>query len=198
LKKTKVIVASLIALSTVLTAIPIVANATIYGDKRNGGGVFNAWYDVSVSQKGYTSQLDWARSQWSGISSKVSIGKTTTATISTDQYYIGDTIVAKRYGLATFYKNGSVADANTTSWDYTTVSIYDSNMVKDGKKNDTNMKCVATHEVGHSVGLAHTNVVNSTLRSQSIMTSAEDSFINWNNTTPSDYDKGELKNKWGN
>ncbi|WP_425320352.1 matrixin family metalloprotease [Paenibacillus aquistagni] len=63
--------------------------------------------------------------------------------------------------------------------------------------NDTNIKCVTTHEVGHSVGLAHTNVVNSTLKSQSIMTSGEDSFVNWNNTSPSSYDKDELLSKWG-
>ncbi|WP_088549418.1 matrixin family metalloprotease [Paenibacillus aquistagni] len=96
-----------------------------------------------------------------------------------------------------FKSNGSDVNVNVSNWDYSIVLIYDANIVQDDMKNDTNMKCVTTHEVGHSVGLAHTNVVNSTLKSQSIMTSGEDSFVNWNNTSPSSYDKDELLSKWG-
>ena len=193
-KNTKLIIASLIALSTLITTIPVV-KATVFGYKR-ATGVFNVYYDYTVAQKGYTTQFDWARSKWSAASSKVSIGKTTTATTSTDQYYIGYHPIEHHYG-ETFYYGGK-QDPNLSDWDYSMVYIFDNNMVKDDMKNDTNMKSVALHEVGHSLGLAHTNEVNSTLRSQSVMTSGEDPFVNFNITAPSDYDKGELRYKWGN
>lgn len=199
IKKTKVIIASLIALSAVATSIPS-ADATVFGKTRNGGGQFSAWYDVSVSQKGYTSALDHARSQWSGISSNVQIGKTTTATTTTDQYYVGNTFDNDIFGRTFHYKNGGATDAepNVSNWDHSHVVIYHENMVAANRNNDTHKKNVTVHEVGHSLGLAHTNEINSTLRSQSVMTSGKDPFVNFTITTPSAYDKDELKYKWGN
>lgn len=196
-KISKVIIPSLIALLVIITVIPS-ANATVFSYKR-ATGVFNAYYDDSVAAKGYTTQFDWARSKWSGISSKVSIGKTNNATTSTDQYYVGTTFVPKLYGETNFFKKtGSYVDPNISNWDYSAVVIYHNNLVKDGLDNDTNMKNTVTHEVGHSLGLAHTNEINNTLKAFSIMTDGSDSFKNRNVTSPSDYDEGELKYKWGN
>ncbi|WP_054404081.1 matrixin family metalloprotease [Paenibacillus solani] len=196
-KRTKVIISSLIALSTIIVAIPVV-NATVFSYKRSTG-TYSAYYDYSVEQKSYTTQYDWARSKWSGISSKVSINKTTEPSTATDMYFVGENPVAHFYGQTAFYtKNGSPADPNVKNWDYSVVFVYHNNMVADGMNNDTNKKSITTHEVGHSLGLAHTNVANSTLRSQSVMTSGSDPFVNFNVTSPSDYDKGELKYKWGN
>lgn len=198
MKKTKVIIASILTLSTLVIAMPSVS-ATVFGKTRNGGGVFNAYYDHSVTQKGYTTQFNWARSQWSAASSKVSIGQTTTATTSTDQYHIGYMPVSGHYGQTyTYKKTGVFIDPNEGNWDYSKIYIYDNTIVDDNMKNDTNMKSVVVHEVGHSLGLAHTNEVNSTLRSQSVMTSGGDPFVNYNVSAPSDYDKGELRYKWGN
>ncbi|WP_195573918.1 matrixin family metalloprotease [Paenibacillus sp. 1001270B_150601_E10] len=198
IKKTKVIIASLIALSAVATVIPS-ADATVFGKTRNGGGQFSAWYDASVSQKGYTTYFDYARSQWSGISTKVSISTTTNPTTSTDQYYVSNSIVADRLGQCiSMSKTTGEVDPNVKNWDYSMVYMFDNNIVLGGYNNDTNKKNTALHEVGHSLGLAHTNDINSTLRSQSVMTDGSDTFRNRNITSPSTYDKGELKYKWGN
>lgn len=196
-KISKVIIPSLIALLVIITVIPS-ANATVFSYKR-ATGVFNAYYDDSVSAKGYTTQFDWARSKWSGISSKVSIGKTNNATTSTDQYHVGDNPVAHYYGQTYFTnKNGNIVDPNIKNWDYSIIFVYHNNMVEDDMNNDTNKKNITTHEVGHSIGLAHTNEISGTLRASSVMTSGSDPFVNHNVTSPSDYDKDELKYKWGN
>ncbi|MFE0560676.1 hypothetical protein ABES58_23070 [Paenibacillus lautus] len=197
-KRSKLIISTLIALSTIIAAIPN-ANATVFSYKRTTG-IFNAYYDYSVAQYGYTSQFDWARSQWSGISSKVSIGKSSKQDKTTDMYFVDNISTSGVYGQVINYKNGgsNTVDPNVGNWDYSVVILYDNNLASDGLKNDTNIKNSALHEVGHSLALAHTNISNSTERASSVMTAGTDTFKNRNITSPSTYDKGELKYKWGN
>ncbi|AWB43694.1 hypothetical protein DCC85_05310 [Paenibacillus sp. CAA11] len=92
-----------------------------------------------------------------------------------------------------WYGNSST-DPDSASWDYSVISIYDNNLDADGYKNDTNIKHTTTHEVGHSIGLAHTTDTYN--KSTSLMTAGDeaDRYIN----SPSAYDKNQLKSIWGN
>lgn len=193
----KKLILSLVALATVLSSI---AYADTYNYGQRVTGTFSAWYDSSVASYGYTGKLDWARSKWTGVSSNVSIGYSSTNKSSTDEYYVGTSSTPHLYGHTAFYEKflgvGVPQNPNTTDWDYAVISLYDNNLDADGLKNDTNIKNTATHEVGHSVALDHTT--SAANKATSIMTEGSDPLRDRSITAPSTYDKNELKSVWGN
>jgi len=65
------------------------AFADIYSGGRSSG-TFNAIYGSPISEYGYTSIYDNARNNWNGITSKVSVGKTTSISGDPDIYSIGN------------------------------------------------------------------------------------------------------------
>lgn len=163
------------------------ASANYWSGSTSTGGHAKVNYASSVSSYGYTSIYDTAISRWNGISSKVSVKKAS-ASYTTDTYYVGTTSVADRTGyMQPMGARGSVCYDCT--WTYTRVYLYDNNMDK-FDYSTTNRTATAVHEVGHSLKLAHTPSSSS---SSSIMKQGRKSF-----TYPTSYDKGQLKNKWGN
>lgn len=195
-KLTKLI--ALFSLVALAAGAASVAYADVFAYKR-GTGIYKAWYDSSVASYGYTGKFDWARSKWAGVSSKVSIGYQSTNDSTTDEYYVGTSSTAGLLGLTSPYVRhwygNSYQDPDTGNWDYCVVSLYDNNLDAAGLKTDTNIKNTATHEVGHSIGLAHTT--SSGNKAASIMTAGDDAAKDRSITTPSTYDTSNVTSKWG-
>ncbi|WP_374016968.1 hypothetical protein ABU162_22520 [Paenibacillus thiaminolyticus] len=152
--KRKMLFLCLSAVILVITFSSII-NADTF-KKSRVEGIYNAWYDSSVSSYGYTGAIDAARKNWSDISSNVSIGYTNDKTgYSTDEVYVGTTAQADLLGRAL---------PHVISW-----------------------------LIGHALGLAHTtgaNQYNSIMKSG---TNEEETIF-----SPKSYDKGQLRDKWGN
>ena len=130
-KNRSIKIISIFIISLCFSTISTTVSADIFSGGRTNG-IFNAYYDASVSSHGYTTYYDQARQSWNGISSKVSIGKTTSTSDYPDKYYIGDTATEGLLGRHIPYKKnwlGSIVVAsNSDTWLYSTVSIYDNTM----------------------------------------------------------------------
>lgn len=196
MKHTKKIATALTVLSSILVFSSF-ATADTFSKKRLVG-TYSAWYDSSVSSYGYTGSVDAARQHWGGISSKVSISKTTTSDgNSTDEVYVGTSSTADLLGRAIpfiiSWPANIICNPNVFNWDYSVISFYHNNFVLAGINNANIRQHVAIHEFGHALGLAHTTGTNS---SNSIMKAATN--VNETIFTPTTYDKGQLTGKWGN
>ncbi|WP_028563025.1 hypothetical protein [Paenibacillus pinihumi] len=184
-----------------LVVPPVTADTFTY--TRKGGGIFDAWYDSSVSSYGYTPHLDFSRNAWGGISSKVSIGFTTNHRgYSTDEIYVGNSATTNLFGLMVPYKvswptntlaTDQKGNAPTSNWDYSVISIYDNSLSAHKLKTWTGITHTTTHELGHSLGLAHTTTHGQIGPSVMSAGSVADRNVN----TPNAYDKAQLKLKWG-
>lgn len=181
----------------------IAASAQIvYGDYWAGGRVgktdckISAYYDSSVATFGYTGTYDSARAAWGGISSKVSIGKTTSKTGNPDIYYVANDPTGMNLGRTYPYVQGAsgpVQEDNTTAdWVYCTVYSYD-NVLKASSATAADKTMNATHEIGHTLKQAHPSTSQTSVMNQGLPS------LNANvAASPTTYDKGELKAKWGN
>ncbi|MFD0698545.1 hypothetical protein ACFQZT_31205 [Paenibacillus sp. GCM10027628] len=179
--------------------VPISASATTWTGGRTSG-IFTAYYDSSVSQYGYTSIFDEGKNNWGGISSKVAITYTSSNTSTSDEYYAGYSSIVGRLGYTQPYKTDSLGlhqmASTSETWTYCVVSLYDNNIKasKNGSNPDGSLtraqivSSVTTHEIGHSLSLAH-----SPTGTASVMTANDIT-----NFPPNTYDKTDLKSKWGN
>lgn len=195
----------LISLFSITATISIpTANADTFSYTRIAGGKFNAWYDSSVSSYGYTPHLDYSRGAWGNISSNVAIGSTTSPSgSSTDEIYVGTTATDGLFGLTVPYvvswpSNIMAAPAPgaapNRNWDYAVISIYDNQLNAYGLKTWTGIIHTTTHEMGHSLALAHTTAAGQV--GPSVMTAG--TYADRSVTNPNSYDQSELKSKWGN
>ncbi|NMI07837.1 matrixin family metalloprotease [Paenibacillus sp. SZ31] len=169
------------------------ANATTFGHIHSQGGKFGAYYDSSITTYGYTSHFDFARNSWAGISPNVAISKSSTRGYGIDEYYVGTSSTPHLYGLFSPYNDvfsvGVTVDPLKRNWVYSVISVYDNNIKDDGLKNSTNIRHTTTHELGHSLGLAHTE--DTPKKATSVMTKGQEADRSI--TTPSDYDKNQLR-----
>lgn len=195
MKKKKISIA-ITALSLLLVVSSNVSADTFKKNRVNG--IYSAWYDESVGSYGWTGAIDAARSNWSNISSKVSIGKTTDKTgYSTDEIYVGNSSTPGLLGRAAPYVISWPANIPVNpddfNWDYSRVSLYHNNLVDLDMNTYDLRKQTATHELGHALGLAHTTGGN---KDNSIMKDTSNKYDTTYN--PTSYDKSQLKLKWGN
>lgn len=173
------------------SVLSIVALSSISSADINSGGrssaKFNAFYDSSVTSYGYKAAYDAGRSNWAGISSKVAIGYTSSSSGLPDKYYVGNTSDPTLLGLSSYFDANGNPVAKTALRAYTTVAIYDNTMVSN---NMTYSEVVSniSHELGHSLSLAHTTDPSVT---SSVM------FQGIQSIGPQQYDKNQLKSKWG-
>ncbi|MEK5439337.1 MULTISPECIES: matrixin family metalloprotease [Paenibacillus] len=190
---------ALFVLSTSLLFSSVVSANTHSPRGGNANGKIQAWYDSSISSYGYTSHFDHAVSTWNGRNANVSISKTLNNSGQVDRYYVGTTSEEGLYGRNIWYNDlGIPVDPDWFSWSRSVVSVFDNQLRNfNGGVNFTSarIKHTTAHEVGHSLGLAHTTA--SAQVSTSLMTAGDNSSVNRDINTPSSYDISELRSLYG-
>jgi hypothetical protein len=183
----KFVIMKLLAI-TALILLSQLASAEISTGGRVGG-VANLQYEnhSSVAANGYDTYFDNASPKWNNISTQVNLTKASTNRFR-DIRMVGETQNAI-WGLMTPYvcsvppigPPSCYAGSILSSWTYATTELF-----KNTLPNNNDIKHhTALHEVGHSLSLMHTSSV-------SVMNVATE-LLN-----PTDFDKSELKSKWGN
>ncbi|MBN3526553.1 hypothetical protein [Paenibacillus apiarius] len=188
--KKNALIASVAALPIAAMVFSSVVSAAYFNGGRSSGS-FSAYYHSSVSSYGYGNHYDTARTNWNGISSKAKVSKTTSTSGDPDRYYVGTTGSSTLLGQIVPYKisGGTYVEASPNDqWAYSTATIYD-NTMKSFNMTSSQIVSNATHEIGHTVSLAHTSPSSS---SPSVMKQGIQDI------GPQTYDKNELKSKWGN
>jgi hypothetical protein len=154
----------------------------------NSGKYVEIYYDSSIANNGYSQMFHNARSAWSGISTQMKgFSLVTQNTDYSDEAYVANTSTAGLWGM-TFPKkyilNVQVSAGLNDNWDFCEVYVYKNQM---DAYNLTNIQRqgVAVHELGHSAKLNHPQSVYCVM--------SEGVPVTW----PNDYDKYELKRKWG-
>jgi hypothetical protein len=186
LRKVLVFVLSMVLLGSVSMSV----HADYWAGTKTWGGITVYNYDSSVSTYGYSTIYDDARTNWTGISSGVAFSNGTHT--NADKYYVGITSSPTLLGQIIPYDGSGNSTSLTGSWHHVNVSIYDNTM---DNYNMSRAERVgnATHEVGHSLKLAHPGSVNPL---PSPVTSIMNQGIQ--SIAPTSYDKQELKATWGN
>ncbi|WP_144941340.1 hypothetical protein [Paenibacillus sp. 32O-W] len=163
-----------------------IAFADIWGGNKYWNGITIVEYDDSVANYGYTEHYDEAMENWRNISSQVTLQKASHQ--YADRYYVGNTDDATLLGVVIPYTISGKKLGYESNWSagYATAIIYDNTM------NSYNMTYAqkvsnATHELGHTLKLAHPSSTQVSVMNQGIQSIG-----------PTTYDKNELKRKWGN
>lgn len=189
--KRKAFLGSIFVLVALMLIVQSAMATTFSGGQPDGK--FNAFYDSSVSSYGYTPHYDAARAKWNATATSVNIGKTTSTSSYPDKYYVGTATNPPGsclLGQIAPYKlsGGSVVSASSSdTWMYSTVAIYHNSMTECVSMSYDEVVSNATHEVGHSLALAHTTGT----------TSASVMYQGIQSIGPTTYDKNEIIGKWG-
>lgn len=162
--------------------------------------IIAAYYDPAMSSY-YRGVFDSARTNWSGISSNVAVNATSTNTNLPDRYYALDTDTPGLLGrINPFVYNSSGAlvggpEYLNSAWVTVNVFIY-INQMQANNMTYSQQVSNATHEIGHSLKMAHPNDASCYY---SVPQSGESSVMNQGiqNIGPQNFDKRELKRVWG-
>lgn len=167
----------------------------------------DVYYNPSVSTYGFVTAFDHANNQWNGVSSKIVMRKVTTyrTGVNSIQVIAGlNPVIPNAWGLHNGYRldaTGQVVDATTDEpWVHSKITLYNERFesLRGYPAYEVRKRQVAVHETGHSLKLAHTNeqYANETTESSIMVGNAypnSDSFSD----VPQPFDKGELRQKWG-
>jgi hypothetical protein len=169
------------------------------------GSNISAYYDPSVSIQSAGPAFDAGRSSWGGISSKVSISKTSSLANYPDIYFatqgnqvglLGVTVPYRPDGSGGYYADISLAGVNS-NWLFCTITLYPNF----AGSVPTGTFGIVTHEIGHSLKMSHPDDPGGSWHPP-LLTWPSAMWSNANNPsstylTPSTYDKQQLKAKWG-
>lgn len=145
------------------------SSANSFSGGRSGSGYHYAYYDSSVIQRGYEKYFNDARTYWNQ-SPKVGIGRTFTYRNEDDRYYVnaardlnvlGEIYIAKYINGVPQYKQD---DWINHYWDFTHVVLYYNSIQSSSANTHSKVSWIASHEVGHSIKMAHNNSNGSVLR----------------------------------
>lgn len=201
LKKKRILRQTLVLVMLMVSNVGIASSVfgdTFYFGRYQLNSNLNAYYDSSVDTYGYAGTYDLARQNWLGISSKASVYRTYSTSNYPDKYYVGTT-ATDNYGITLPYDEtatGFVYETGYSSiWKYVTISLYANNMPSTSWSS-TNRAATATHEVGHSLKLAHPGNGSERVRAvpsgqKSVMEQGKKDYY----VQP--YDVTELLWKWG-
>lgn len=168
-------------------AFLLIVSTKAYADIWDGGkfmdGIAMVNFDSSVESYGYTAHYESAMENWNGITNNVHVFKAGSHEAA-DVYYAGNSSVEGRLGIMIPYdRYGRVVDVDR-NWYRATSHIYDNNM-KSYNMTKAQIISNATHEIGHTLKLAHPSSSVRSVMNQGIQSIG-----------PTEYDKNELKRKW--
>ncbi|MBO9609666.1 MAG: hypothetical protein J7639_27165 [Paenibacillaceae bacterium] len=161
-----------------------ISYADYWSGSKTWGGTTIYQYDSSVSSYGYGPHYDAAIANWTSISSMVTF--TSGSHSNADKYYIGETSEAGLLGRIVAYNASGDPTSDNGNWHHVNVSGYHNNMESYSMSYAERISNL-THEVGHSLKLAHPSTSQTSVMNQGIQSIG-----------PSTYDQNELKAKWGN
>ncbi|MFB4159794.1 hypothetical protein ACE1TF_07930 [Geomicrobium sp. JSM 1781026] len=196
-----------ISILAIIMAVPSVSLADTFSNSRIDGGQVHAYFNGSVSNYGYTNIYQQSLESWNGISSVVSVTRTHSS--SAHPYYDRYNVSGARPsgsggGLLLGTINAFNISGNQTThhspWGHATVTLYHNNIIN-VLNTSYFQRNVAIHEIGHTLKMAHPESQSGfnymPLNGQtSIMTQTGDRPSQA--TAPHNYDRSELRRKWGN
>lgn len=163
-----------------------VAKANYFSGGRKNNADYFAYYDSSVSSFGYSSNYDTARSYWNA-SSVVNITRTFSLLYTPDIYYVDNTATSGLLGQVIPYDSSENVVGASSYWDHTHVFIYDNQMEAQSPYTTAYINYNASHEVGHTIKMAHTSPPISSVMIQGWYSSPSSLSV---------YDSGEADLKW--
>lgn len=175
-----------LGLLIVTIAFPIISKADIWSGSKTWAGYTRLVYTPSVASFGYTSIYNEATNNWTGKSTKVTFSRGNGTHANDDKYHVANTSTPNLLGRIVPYNGNQVGTGNY--WGYVRVYVYDNTFNKLNYSRSQRV-ATATHEVGHSLKLAHPS--SSTV--SSVMHQGSKKALK-----PTSYDVQELKRKWGN
>lgn len=170
----------------------------------------DVYYNPSVSTYGFTTAFDHANNSWNGISSKIVIRKASLYKDGVNSIQVVDAynpIYADIWGVAIGYKfdadKNKIEASRDESWVDSKITIYNKKfepLKPYPEAFSRKQRQIAVHETGHSIKLAHTNeeYANETTQPSIMYSDAVPGVIApAPDDVPQVFDKGELKQKWG-
>ncbi len=126
------------------------------------GGAKGIKFWIASEANEYKDSIKNGITKWNGISSNVSVSRTTTKSHSRCDNYWGQyfgpdegSIIAETF----FYLNNTLTTNYNIDWYWCKIK-YNSDWFNYDELNYTQRKAIAAHEYGHFLGLAHVDSVN--------------------------------------
>lgn len=129
---------------------------SILGSGKIKGGASGILYYIDSSALEYKESISYGIQRWNGITSKVSVNRTTTKSYSRCDNYWGN-YFTKNSGIIAetfFYLNNQLTTNYNVNWYWCKIK-YSSHEFNYDSLDYKHRKGVACHEYGHFLGLAH-------------------------------------------
>ncbi len=162
----KIVVALCLSFLVFMSSVPNVYAFNTFNQHKLTYGVGNygkdtQHYFITSSASDYTSYIDTAMSEWvnttssMGVTTPISYTRTTTQSSSRMDIYQVSTI-NEWWGLTTLYNGSTEVDPYSSDWVWGKIQLAsDFSDLSENKR-----LAVIAHEMGHVMGLAHSNVYN--------------------------------------
>lgn len=189
MKKHMKMASAFVLVLTIVLLFPSVAQAARLGTGKISGGAKNIlyWRDSSINE--YSESVDYGIQYWNGISSQVSVNRTTTQSYSKCDVYWGNYLPGNYVtpGMTELMLNGQVLTSFDVNWSWCRIKMNSNKFNYSGMTYEQRKGSIC-HEYGHFLGMAHVSNYGS------VMCTLE---MNRQVQTPQQFDKDVLIGIYG-